>query len=166
MTVDFDRTAHCQCNHQCLTEFQQILTEQQWLCFDRTTCLTENLDEFAFDRNTNRKNVLSKNTLSCARRHISNVGQGWFTPPNTLFYGKYVNNFNLVQSEIKEYVRSTIQMLLQNRQKNFISVHTRTFYHLLHMLHDREMGTGTPPPKKKKLVDVVIKSISIQFSLR
>ena len=28
MTVDFDRTAHCQCNHQCLTELQQILTEQ------------------------------------------------------------------------------------------------------------------------------------------
>ena len=70
MTVDFDRTAHCQCNHQCLTEFQQILTEQYWLCFDRTTCLTENLDEFAFDRNTNGKNVLSKNTLSRACCHI------------------------------------------------------------------------------------------------
>ena len=34
MTVDFDRTAHCDCNHQCLTEFQRILTEQYWLCFD------------------------------------------------------------------------------------------------------------------------------------
>ena len=75
MTVDFDRTAHCQCNHQCLTELQQILTEQQWLCFDRTTSLTENLDEFAFDRNTNGKNVLSKNTLSRARFHKDKTGQ-------------------------------------------------------------------------------------------
>ena len=46
MTVDFDRTAPYQCNHQFLTEFQRVLTEQYWLlCFDRTTCLTEHLEK-------------------------------------------------------------------------------------------------------------------------
>ena len=53
MTVEFDRTAHCQYNHQCLTEFQRILTEQFWLCFDRTTIPTEHLRKLGFDRTVN-----------------------------------------------------------------------------------------------------------------
>ena len=57
-------SAVCQCNYLCLTEHSLILTEKHWIYFDRTTCLTENLDEFAFDRNANGENVLSKNTLS------------------------------------------------------------------------------------------------------
>ena len=38
MTVDLfcHRTSHTLYNHQCLTEFQRVLTEQYWLCFDRT----------------------------------------------------------------------------------------------------------------------------------
>ena len=48
MTVEFDRTAHCQYNHQRLTEFQRILTEQFWLCFDRTTISTEHLRKLGF----------------------------------------------------------------------------------------------------------------------
>ena len=50
MTADFDRTAHCQCNQKCLTEIQRILTEHFWLCFDRTTSLTEHLGKLGFDR--------------------------------------------------------------------------------------------------------------------
>ena len=61
MTVDFDRTAHCQYNHQCLTEFQRILTEQFWLCFDRTTIPTEHLRKLGFDRTVNWKMFCQKN---------------------------------------------------------------------------------------------------------
>ena len=50
MTADFDRTADCQCNHQCLTEIQRILTEHYRRCFDRTTFLTEHLGKLGFDR--------------------------------------------------------------------------------------------------------------------
>ena len=53
MTADFDRTAHCQCNHHYLTEIQRILTEHYWLCFDRTTSLTEHLGKLGFDRTVN-----------------------------------------------------------------------------------------------------------------
>ena len=46
------------------------LDRKHWIYFDRTTCLKENLDEFAFDRNANGKHVLSKSTLSRARSHV------------------------------------------------------------------------------------------------
>ena len=55
MTADFDRTAHCQSNHQCLTEIQRFLTEHFWLCFDRTTSLTEHFGKLGFDRTVNGK---------------------------------------------------------------------------------------------------------------
>ena len=61
MAADFEGTAHTQCNHQCLAEFQRILTEQYWLCFDRTTCLTENLGKLGFDRTVNGKMFCQKN---------------------------------------------------------------------------------------------------------
>ena len=60
MTADFDRTAHCQSNHQYLTEFQQFLTEHFWLCFDRTTSLTEHFGKFGFDRTVNPKMFCQK----------------------------------------------------------------------------------------------------------
>ena len=53
MTVGFDRTADCQGNHPSLTEFLRILTEHYWLCFDRTTSLTEHLGNLGFDRTVN-----------------------------------------------------------------------------------------------------------------
>ena len=59
MSADFDITAHCQCNHQCLTEIQRILTEHYWLCFDRTTFLTEN-GKLGFDRTVNGKMFCQK----------------------------------------------------------------------------------------------------------
>ena len=61
MTVEFDRTAHCQYNHQRLTEFQRILTEQFWLFFDRTTIPTEHLRKLGFDRTVNWKMFCQKN---------------------------------------------------------------------------------------------------------
>ena len=61
MTTDFDRTAHCQYNHQCLTEIQRILTEHFWLCFDRTTFLTEHFGKLGFDRTVNGKMFCQKN---------------------------------------------------------------------------------------------------------
>ena len=63
MTADFDRTAHCQCNHQCLTEIQRILTEHYWLCFDRTTFLTEHFGKLGFDRTVNGKMFCQKDAL-------------------------------------------------------------------------------------------------------
>ena len=62
MTADFDRTAHCQCNHQCLTEIQRILTEHM-LCFDRTTFLTEHFGKLGFDRTVNEKMFCQKDAL-------------------------------------------------------------------------------------------------------
>ena len=60
MTVGFDRTADCQGNHpslteflRILTEFLRILTEHYWLCFDRTTSLTEHLGNLGFDTTVN-----------------------------------------------------------------------------------------------------------------
>ena len=70
MTVDFDRTADCQCNHQCLTEIQRILTEHFWLCFDRTTFLTEHLRKLGFDRTANVKMFCQKNEHSRVFCHI------------------------------------------------------------------------------------------------
>ena len=55
MTVGFDRTADCQGNHPSLTEFLWILTENYWICFDRTAVLTENLGKLGFDRTVNGK---------------------------------------------------------------------------------------------------------------
>ena len=63
MTADFDRTAHWQCNHQCLTEIQQILTEHYWLCFDRTSSLTEHLGNLLFDRTVNEEMFCEKNSF-------------------------------------------------------------------------------------------------------
>ena len=63
MTTDFDRTAHCQYNHQCLTEIQRILTEHFWLCFDRTTFLTEHFGKLGFDRTVNGKMFCQKDAL-------------------------------------------------------------------------------------------------------
>ena len=81
MTVDFDRTADCQCNHQCLTEIQGILTEHFWLCFDRTTFLTEHLRKLGFDRTANVKMFCQKNALSRVFCHILrttlNLGYNW-----------------------------------------------------------------------------------------
>ena len=70
MTTDFDRTAHCQYNHQCLTEIQRILTEHFWLCFDRTTFLTEHFGKFGFDRTVNRKMFCQKDALLGVFCHI------------------------------------------------------------------------------------------------
>ena len=70
MTADFDRTAHCQCNHQCLTEIQQILTEHYWLCFDRTTFLTEHFGKLGFDRTVNGKMFCQKDALLGGFCHI------------------------------------------------------------------------------------------------
>ena len=78
MTADFDRTADCQCNHQCLTEIQRILTEHYWLCFDRTTSLTEHFGKLGFDRTVNGKMFCQKDALLGELCHIyDNVsGQG------------------------------------------------------------------------------------------
>ena len=60
MTVGFDRTADCQGNHPSLTEFLRILTEHYWLCFDRTTSLTEHLGNLGFDRTVNGEMFFKK----------------------------------------------------------------------------------------------------------
>ena len=73
MTADFDRTAHCQYNHQCLTEIQRILTEHFWLCFDRTTFLTEHFGKFGFDRTVNRKMFCQKDALLGVFCHIEYI---------------------------------------------------------------------------------------------
>ena len=78
MTVEFDRTAHCQYNHQRLTEFQRILTEQFWLCFDRTTIPTEHLRKLGFDRTVNWKMFCQKNALWSYAELIT--GGGWYLP--------------------------------------------------------------------------------------
>ena len=70
MTADFDRTAHCQYNHQCLTEIQRILTEHFWLCFDRTTFLTEHFGKLGFDRTVNGKMFCQKDALLGEFSHI------------------------------------------------------------------------------------------------
>ena len=64
MTVGFDRTADCQGNHPSLTEFLRILTEHYWLCFDRTTSLTEHLGNLGFDRTVNGEMFCQKNVIS------------------------------------------------------------------------------------------------------
>ena len=73
MTADFDRTAHCQCNHQCLTEIQRILTEHFWLCFDRTTFLTEHFGKLGFDRTVNGKMFCQKDALLGEFCHIESI---------------------------------------------------------------------------------------------
>ena len=70
MTADFDRTAHCQSNHQCLTEIQRFLTEHFWLCFDRTTSLTEHFGKLGFDRTVNGKMFCQKDALLGGFCHI------------------------------------------------------------------------------------------------
>ena len=72
MTADFDRTAHCQSNHQYLTEFQRFLTEHFWLCFDRTTSLTEHFGKLGFDRTVNGKMFCQKDALLGEFCHIEN----------------------------------------------------------------------------------------------
>ena len=72
MTADFDRTAHCQSNHQCLTEIQRFLTEHFWLCFDRTTSLTEHFGKLGFDRTVNGKMFCQKDALLGGFCHIYN----------------------------------------------------------------------------------------------
>ena len=71
MTVGFDRTADCQGNHPSLTEFLRILTEHYWLCFDRTTSLTEHLGNLGFDRTVNGEMFCQKNVISRVFCHIS-----------------------------------------------------------------------------------------------
>ena len=71
MTVGFDRTADCQGNHPSLTEFLRILTEHYWLCFDRTTSLTEHLGNLGFDRTVNGEMFCQKNVISRVSCHIS-----------------------------------------------------------------------------------------------
>ena len=70
MTVGFDRTADCQGNHPSLTEFLRILTEHYWLCFDRTTSLTEHLGNLGFDRTVNGEMFCQKNVISRVSCHI------------------------------------------------------------------------------------------------
>ena len=70
MTVGFDRTADCQGNHPSLTEFLRILTEHYWLCFDRTTSLTEHLGNLGFDRTVNGEMFCQKNVISRVFCHI------------------------------------------------------------------------------------------------
>ena len=70
MTVGFDRTADCQGNHPSLTEFLRILTEHYWLCFDRTTSLTEHLGNLGFDRTINGEMFCKKNVISRVFCHI------------------------------------------------------------------------------------------------
>ena len=73
MTVGFDRTADCQGNHPSLTEFLRILTEHYWLCFDRTTSLTEHLGNLGFDRTVNGEMFCQKNVISRVSCHICHV---------------------------------------------------------------------------------------------
>ena len=70
MTVGFDRTADCQGNQPSLTEFLRILTEHYWLCFDRTTSLTEHLGNLGFDRTVNGEMFCQKNVISRVFCHI------------------------------------------------------------------------------------------------
>ena len=70
MTVGFDRTADCQGNHPSLTEFLRILTEHYWICFDRTTSLTEHLGNLGFDRTVNDEMFCQKNVISRVFCHI------------------------------------------------------------------------------------------------
>ena len=70
MTVGFDRTADCQGNHPSLTEFLRILTEHYWLCFDRTTSLTEHLGNLGFDRTVNGEMFCQKNVISRVFCHM------------------------------------------------------------------------------------------------
>ena len=70
MTVGFDRTADCQGNHPSLTEFLRILTEHYWLCFDRTTSLTEHLGNLGFDRTVNDEMFCQRNVISRVFCHI------------------------------------------------------------------------------------------------
>ena len=70
MTERFDRTADCQGNHPSLTEFLRILTEHYWLCFDRTTSLTEHLGNLGFDRTVNGEMFCQKNVISRVFCHI------------------------------------------------------------------------------------------------
>ena len=79
MTVGFDRTADCQGNHPSLTEFLRILTEHYWLCFDRTTSLTEHLGNLGFDRTVNGEMFCQKNVISrvfCHTYYI-NILEHW-----------------------------------------------------------------------------------------
>ena len=80
MTVGFDRTADCQGNHPSLTEFLRILTEHYWLCFDRTTSLTEHLGNLGFDRTVNGEMFCQKNVISRVSCHIYiNVARSGFS---------------------------------------------------------------------------------------
>ena len=79
MTVGFDRTADCQGNHPSLTEFLRILTEHYWLCFDRTTSLTEHLGNLGFDRTVNDEMFCQKNVISRVFCHICDTS--WGSPP-------------------------------------------------------------------------------------
>ena len=74
MTVGFDRTADCQGNHPSLTEFLRILTEHYWLCFDRTTSLTEHLGNLGFDRTVNGEMFCQKNVISRVFCHMYILG--------------------------------------------------------------------------------------------
>ena len=76
MTVGFDRTADCQGNHPSLTEFLRILTEHYWLCFDRTTSLTEHLGNLGFDRTVNGEMFCQKNVISRVSCHILSLYSG------------------------------------------------------------------------------------------
>ena len=85
MTVGFDRTADCQGNHPSLTEFLRILTEHYWLCFDRTTSLTEHLGNLGFDRTVNGEMFCQKNVISRVFCHmyfraviVTGRGRGYF----------------------------------------------------------------------------------------
>ena len=82
MTVGFDRTADCQGNHPSLTEFLRILTEHYWLCFDRTTSLTEHLGNLGFDRTVNGEMFCQKNVISRVFCHI------------LLFFSRYLIKFS------------------------------------------------------------------------
>ena len=78
MTVGFDRTADCQGNHPSLTEFLRILTEHYWLCFDRTTSLTEHLGNLGFDRTVNDEMFCQKNVISRVFCHIDKMYSSYF----------------------------------------------------------------------------------------
>ena len=76
MTVGFDRTSDCQGNHPSLTEFLRILTEHYWLCFDRTTSLTEHLGNLGFDRKVNGEIFCQKNLIS----RVCFLSYTWLAP--------------------------------------------------------------------------------------
>ena len=103
MTVGFDRTADCQGNHPSLTEFLRILTEHYWLCFDRTTSLTEHLGNLGFDRTVNGEMFCQKNVISRVFCHICLPGfYLWMncfqlcTSPSPDQYGDTASCFNLI----------------------------------------------------------------------